>query len=1289
MNRKPVALFLLVSVCPLAAQQSQHLFQRERTLTGESPVSKREIADGFLKQSAAANGLSPEDAAGAYLIKQYVTAHNGVTHVVYRQQFLGIDVYGAEWVVNIDRDGRVINAGGQFYPRPDSNVFPPPPGSADLALRSAVNAINPAVAERFYPFQKEAGNDRHAVAYSAGGFGADIKGRAVWYAVNGKLQPAWMFQILDEDGVSRYNTVVDGESGIVLKTDNLTAFQSAPRGLVYERESPQPNPKPGVFSTAIPPFVPRTLQSFAGDPVASPKGWVANNQTSGNNTVTGQNTRGLNFVPPPYITRASNGDFSFPLELGDGAPNPIRFADAANTNLFYWANRCHDLFYQLGFDEESGNFQVDNLGRGGVGGDPVFAYNHYGAAANTTARVNNAFFSWLSTDDGSPIEMSMFLSSWIIGGSWTDGAYDASTIVHEYGHGVSGRLARNAYNTFQGASMGEAWSDYFSMEFLTPEGSPVDGSYDGGGYLFQSYGVGIRTRPYSTNMEINPLTYAQLGRVIRFPEVHADGEIWMEALWDMRANLIAQFGEREGRRRANLLIIDGMKLSVPASSMVDMRDAILLADRTDFGSQSQNQIWAAFAKRGLGSLAYSANGNSTHIVASFETPSPAGSIRFHEEKFVQNEFVRILLQDSNLKEETARIQLTSSSGDLEDVILHRNGPLYIGSIPSSDSGFLFQGDKYLDLIPGDYISAYYVDQNTGSGPKLVEKTVETIEPYFPYLSPPGIHVGQETPLNLRATAFTRLRYDLPFEFPFFNKKYSSLWVFTNGLVAFELPVITGCSDANALGSYSGIATMFMNLTTAGIAQSGENVYVSRRTPDAVTFRWAAETMGMTPPQPVNFALTLWNDGRIEMQYGAGNRNLSGGSRYVGCNVSTPLVGISNGNGTFAATIGSPYSGRSTLENAASIIWEPPFGPSSKPHVIIDSPAPDQRFKGVMEISGISADKDTFVSRVDVLIDNKSALLLFPEVLRFDYCDDNDAFECPFVGFSTNLDLEAAGIKPGAHQFQIRATNAKGAITNYPDTPLTFHVDPGQSRLPVGGIDTPAEGAEISGALVPIRGYAYIPDMLVAAVDVVIDGVTYGQATYGQRRDDVCPAPGSTSPPNCPFAGFQFPLNTLSYIGPSGPVALPNGTHALQIRVRDESGRVTLIPETPRTILVNNPVEARPVGVLTSPVNGQRISGVVRIAGHVYSPTRRISSVVLRIDGENRRLATYGLPRPDACAALPDVAACPNIGFEVDFDTRTFPNGPHVLGIRAIDDRGIDTIFPRVNDQGINITINNP
>lgn len=74
------------------------------------------------------------------------------------------------------------------------------------------------------------------------------------------------------------------------------------------------------------------------------------------------------------------------------------------TNLFYWNNIIHDLTYQYGFDEVSGNFQANNQGRGGAGNDHVMALAQSGAAGHIG---NNANF--LTPTDGGRGRMRMYL----------------------------------------------------------------------------------------------------------------------------------------------------------------------------------------------------------------------------------------------------------------------------------------------------------------------------------------------------------------------------------------------------------------------------------------------------------------------------------------------------------------------------------------------------------------------------------------------------------------------------------------------------------------------------------------------------------------------------------------------------------------------------------------------------------------------------------------------------------------------------------------------------------------
>jgi extracellular elastinolytic metalloproteinase len=46
----------------------------------------------------------------------------------------------------------------------------------------------------------------------------------------------------------------------------------------------------------------------------------------------------------------------------------------------------HDLLYRLGFDEVSGNFQMDNFGRGGLGGDGVICQAQDGSGTDNASK---------------------------------------------------------------------------------------------------------------------------------------------------------------------------------------------------------------------------------------------------------------------------------------------------------------------------------------------------------------------------------------------------------------------------------------------------------------------------------------------------------------------------------------------------------------------------------------------------------------------------------------------------------------------------------------------------------------------------------------------------------------------------------------------------------------------------------------------------------------------------------------------------------------------------------------
>ncbi|MBM3796728.1 MAG: hypothetical protein FJW31_22340 [Acidobacteria bacterium] len=1048
---------------------------------------------------------------------------------------------------------------------------------------------------------------------------------------------------------------------------------------MFERHSPRPNPRPGFRGDgSMRPLVDRTLQPFTGNPATSPRGWVTGEETAGNNAVAGANPLG-NILAMPRTARSAMRDFQYPLDLGPDAANPSSFTDAASVNLFYWMNRSHDLFYEAGFDEAAGNYQQDNFGRGGVAGDPILAFSGYGTASPFGLLASNAFYTTRRFgEDGSPSNVSMFIGVANNSG-FADGSYDAEVMVHEYAHAVSTRLARRLAG-HHGGAMGEAWSDFYSLEFTLPDGAPPDGVYPVGEFLFQNYnGGGLRTRPYSTDKSINNITFADMGRVNVLPAIHDDGMIWVEALWEARANLIKQFGEREGRRKIRRLVLDGIKLSPPSPTMVDARDAILLADRVGYQGASQQQLWQAFASRGLGALAHSVSAGSSHVAASFDMPAPLGALRFYEPTYVNGEALRVVMQDANNTSESANVQLTSSSGDLENLLLLRQGSVYYGAIGTTTAP-VTKGNGILTSAVGDQISAYYLDRNSGGiAAREISATVPTRPAYTITTSAPTLYqFPSETRLGLRAPFGAALRYPLPFAFPYFGKPERTVSIFSNGMLAFDRPPGTSCTDASALTRFNGIAPMWMELATDGAAN--EDVYVSPPRRTRVTLRWVAHTdNGFGPPEPVNFAATLWEDGRIEFRYGPGNKNLV--VNFPRCQSSTPTVGISNGNETFSQLVLTHYS-TGNLENAPTVRFWPGEGFSSIPQVTLTRPSDGANtVRDVLNGRAISRDSASFVTRMEVYIDGVFRALASRQGPRPADCGAPAATgDC--AEFLFNVNLAALGIEPGRHDLKLCAVNWRGGFSD--DPPVAFNVEPGQNVPVVGMLEAPAAGAEITG-VVRLRGYAYSQGVRVTGVEVMVDGLTLLRIPLLLPRPDICTGLNPL-PVNCPAVGFDIGLNT-------GTVLIAPGLRRIQMRAVDETGRLTLFPETPLEITVKAAAAANvmPRGVLVTPSHNDKLKGTVNIWGYGWDPDGRIIAAQLVINGQTRATIPYGEPRPGECPSLPDVPACPNIGFALDFDTTVLKNGPNVLGVRLIDNQGGSVILPAPlspNRDGLTVIVEN-
>ncbi len=490
-----------------------------------------------------------------------------------------------------------------------------------------------------------------------------------------------------------------------------------PHGLVFTKDNPRPDLP---HKNDDPPFVEREDVPFRPSPFNGVviygmndqhNDWWAGRPATGliGNNVDARLDRDNNNLPDLPRLTATDGNFSFPIDFTQ-APTAENNQSASQVNLFYWVNRYHDILYAFGFDENSGNFQSDNFGRGGLENDAIVADSQDGGG------VNNATFS--APPDGNPGRAQMFL--WTTADPFLDSGFDQGVIIHELTHGLSARLIGNGMGLagIQGRGMGEGWSDYFGIVLLRGDGDDPDGSYAVGQYISNNYARGIRRFPYSVDPQVYPYNF---GDIARSSDIQNVGEIWCNTLLEMRAMLIRKYRFQEGQRQSIQLVVDGLKLTPVNPTFLDGRNAILLADKLNNGGENQCAIWEAFRKRGMGFTASAIDPGDGAPAESFDPPpscSDLGSIRLDQKNYLAGETLRITVGDRNAPTTPGRMKVVAQSvktRDQETITLLQdsvfNG-LFSGSVRvvagSANSG---DGSLQTSLQAGDKIIVTYNDTN--------------------------------------------------------------------------------------------------------------------------------------------------------------------------------------------------------------------------------------------------------------------------------------------------------------------------------------------------------------------------------------------------------------------------------------------------------------------------------------------------------------------------------------------------------------------------------------------------
>ena len=637
-------------------------------LTARSSAAPADIALGWVRDHLAALGLKASDLDNLKLTRDYRSI-DGVTHLIWEQRVDGVPLVDADLRANVSDDGQLVNVGGG--PRGGLTLTTTEPAiDARAAYASVLRSVGSSAAAP--AIQRQSG------ALKTTDFAGDGAASLVAYAAGDEARLAWRTAV-PAGATEDYDALVDAQTGQVVRRSNFVKFANA---LVHDNYPGSPAGGGTQVSKPITQWLAPGAVTLTGN---NAHAFVdADDQVGSSYDVDRFVDRYEEAVPAAGEVGPSAGsDWLYawtPFVYGAGicpavVPNCTwRHTQAnswqinakqATTQLFYFVNTWHDHLAAapIGFDDASGNFQRVNASGQGKGGDPVLAQSDDGANTGLNAgglptglpdggHIDNANMD--TRPDGLPGRMQMYLFEPAGAGnpfSAVNGSDDPQIVYHEYTHGLSNRLITDAQgygqvDSNQAGAMGEAWSDWYALDYLNAQGllpdpaGPGDvkeGIYvDGGNNLIRTQPVdcqpgdaaarcpgGFRTGP-------GGYTYGDFGKILglantyTLPEVHADGEIWSETLWQMRAGLIAAHGLADGSRRAEQIVTGGMRLSPAEPTYLDERNAILQADQVA-GNGDAAIIWAAFAARGMGYYASTTGEQDDNPQEDFSLPPAAGS----------------------------------------------------------------------------------------------------------------------------------------------------------------------------------------------------------------------------------------------------------------------------------------------------------------------------------------------------------------------------------------------------------------------------------------------------------------------------------------------------------------------------------------------------------------------------------------------------------------------------------------------------------------------------------------
>ena len=392
-----------------------------------------QAAFSLIKKNAAALNLTKNDILNSRISTAYVDKISGASLVYVQQTYKGVDVFNSIQTYAF-KNGKLVSAAGGRIAKleeiTNSKTGKPSvtPGSAVSAATAHLN-LPPssfAVAKQI--------NDKEFDFGQLNISSVNVISKLFWLpAEDGtKASLTWQVEIQPKESSAYWLVNVDALKGAVINKINLTVncrwdgpklIETTSDEIAGDDVASGPDGIEAINSASykVVPFPAESPKHTSGTPALKNNPWTlagtGNKATTlkwnddgttsydssrGNNVLAQEDGNGNNGlgIGAHSTTAVPNLTFNYTPNFTQ-QPTTATNRQFAITNLFYWNNIMHDISYQYGFDELSGNFQKNNLSRGGVGNDYVLADAQDGSG------TNNANFA--TPKDGSSPRMQMFL----------------------------------------------------------------------------------------------------------------------------------------------------------------------------------------------------------------------------------------------------------------------------------------------------------------------------------------------------------------------------------------------------------------------------------------------------------------------------------------------------------------------------------------------------------------------------------------------------------------------------------------------------------------------------------------------------------------------------------------------------------------------------------------------------------------------------------------------------------------------------------------------------------------